>query len=69
MELFVTIIDNWKLLDSVSDSLDPIWLNYSFQRTEDAQMLIPCLYMWMARDPFLFLFQTQITIRISLKLF
>ena len=34
MELFVTI-DNWKLLTSVSDSLDPTWLNYDFQRTEE----------------------------------
>ena len=34
MELFVTIVDNWKLLTSVSSSLDPTRLNYYFQRTE-----------------------------------
>ena len=27
MELFVTIVDNWKLLTSVSSSLDPTRLN------------------------------------------
>ena len=35
MEPFVTIIDNWKLLTSVGSSLDPLWLNYDFQRTEE----------------------------------
>ena len=35
MEPFVTTFDNWKLLTSVASSLDPPWLNYDFQRTEE----------------------------------
>ena len=35
IELFVIIADNWKLLTSVSSSLDPPWLNYDIQRTEE----------------------------------
>ena len=35
MELFVTIICNWKLLTSVGSSLASPWLNYDFQRTEE----------------------------------
>ena len=35
IELFVIIVDSWKLLTSVSSSLDPPWLNYDFQRTEE----------------------------------
>ena len=35
MELFVLIVDKWKLLTSVSSSLDPTWLNYDFQRTQE----------------------------------
>ena len=34
MQLFVTIVENWKLLTSVSGSLDPTWLKYVFQRAE-----------------------------------
>ena len=33
--LFVIIADSWKLLTSISSSLDPPWLNYDFQRTEE----------------------------------
>ena len=77
MELSVTIADNWKLLTSVSSSLNPTWLNYDFQRNEMktvAKMLIPWRYMWMVRHPFSFLFQTRnqdqdfIEIRILMKL-
>ena len=32
-ELSVTIVDRWKLLISLSSSLDPPWLNYDIQRT------------------------------------
>ena len=35
MELFVTIVNSWKLLTCVASSLDPPWLNYDFQRTEE----------------------------------
>ena len=35
IELFVIIVDSWKLLTSVSSSLDPPWLNYDIQRTEE----------------------------------
>ena len=35
IELFVIIVDSWKLLTSVSSSLDPPWINYDFQRTEE----------------------------------
>ena len=35
MELFVTIVNSWKLLTSVASSLDPPWLTYDFQRTEE----------------------------------
>ena len=35
MELFVTIVDSWTLLTSVTSFLDPPLLNYDFQRTEE----------------------------------
>ena len=35
MEPFLTIIDSWKLLTSVVSSLDPSWLHYDSQRTEE----------------------------------
>ena len=35
IELFVTIVDSWKLLTSVLSSLDPPRLNYDFQITEE----------------------------------
>ena len=34
-ELLVIIVGSWKLLTSVSSSLDPPWLNYDIQRTEE----------------------------------
>ena len=34
MELFVTIVDSWKLLTSVTSILDSPLLNYDFQRTK-----------------------------------
>ena len=34
IELFVTIIDSWKLSISVSSSLNPPWIYYHIQRTE-----------------------------------
>ena len=33
--LFVIIVNSWKLLTSVSSSLDPPWLNYDIQITEE----------------------------------
>ena len=35
IEPFVTIIDSWKPLTSVANNLDPPWLNYDFERTEE----------------------------------
>ena len=35
MRLFVTIVDSWNLLTSVSSSLEPTWLNYDIQITEE----------------------------------
>ena len=35
IELFVIIVDSWKLLTPVSSSLDLPWLNYYIQRTEE----------------------------------
>ena len=35
MEPFATIFGNWKLLTSFAISLDPPWLNYDCQRTEE----------------------------------
>ena len=73
MKLFVTIVDSWKLLTSVSSSLDPPWLNYDFRRTEEGcskiNSLVAYVDMWMVGDPFSFLIQTQNVIMISMKLF
>ena len=35
IELFVIIVNSWKLLTSILSSLDPPWPNYDFQRTEE----------------------------------
>ena len=35
IEVFVIIVDSWKLLTSVSSNLDPPWLNYDIQGTEE----------------------------------
>ena len=47
MELFVTIFHSWRLLTSVASSLDPLWLYYDFQRTEEscsnANSLVVCV--------------------------
>ena len=34
-ELFLIIVDSWKLLTSASSSLDPPWQNYNIQRNEE----------------------------------
>ena len=70
MEPFVTIFDNWKLLTSAASSLDPPWLNYDFQRTEEGCSNVNSLGEYVDEgDPFLFLFQTQNLITIPVKLY
>ena len=56
MELFVTIIDSWKLLTSVSSSLDPPWLNYDFQKPEKGCANINSLAVYVDGERHLFVF-------------
>ena len=71
MELFVTIVDSWKLLISVVNSLDPPLLTYDFQRTEKDSSNVASLLVYVdGGRPFCsFLIQTQNVIKISMKLF
>ena len=71
MELFVTIVDSWKLLISVVNSLDPPLLTYDFQRTEKDSSNVPSLLVYEdGGRPFCsFLIQTQNVIKISMKVF
>ena len=71
MELFVTIVDSWKLLISVVNSLDPPLLTYDFQRTEKDSSNVASLLIYVdGGRPFCsFLIQTQNVIKISMKLF
>ena len=55
MKLFVTIVASWKLLTSVSSSLDPTWLNYDFQRTEEGCSNVNSLVVYVDGErPFFF---------------
>ena len=56
MELFVTIFVNWKLLTSAASSLDPQWLIYHFQRTEEGCLNMNSLVVCMDGGRPLFLF-------------
>ena len=47
IELFVIIVDSWKLLTSVSSSLDSPWLNYNFQRTEEGYSNVNSLVVYV----------------------
>ena len=54
IDLFVTIVDNWKLLTSVSSSLEPTWLNYDFLRTEECCSNVKTLVVYVDGEKPLF---------------
>ena len=56
MELFVTIISNWKLLTSFESSLDPSLLYYDSQRTEECCSNVNSLVVYVNRGRPLFAF-------------
>ena len=56
IELFVIIVDSWKLLTSVSSSLDPHWLNYNFQRTEEGCSNVNSVMVYVDGERPLFVF-------------
>ena len=57
IELFVTIVDSRKLLTSVGSSLNPLWLNYDFQKTEEGCSNVNSQVVYVdGEDPFWFLF-------------
>ena len=56
IELFVIIVDSWKLLTSVSSSLDPPWLNYDFQRTEEGCSNVNSVVVYVDGEKPLFVF-------------
>ena len=56
IELFVIIADNWKLLTSVSSSLDPPWLNYDIQRTEEGCSNVNSVVVYVDGERPLFVF-------------
>ena len=47
IELFVIIVDSWKLLTSVSSSPDSPWLNYNFQRTVEGYSNVNSLVVYV----------------------
>ena len=59
MELFVTRVDSSNLLISVTSNLDPLFLNYDFQITEEecsnAASVVVCVEV---ENTFPWLFQT-----------
>ena len=55
-ELFVIIVDSWKLLTSVSSSLDSPWLNYEFQRTEEDCSNVNSMVVYVDGERPLFVF-------------
>ena len=70
MEPFETIIDSWKLLTSVANSLDVPCLNYDFQRTEEGCSNVNSLVvLWMVGDPSSILLLTKNEITIPVKPF
>ena len=56
IELFVIIVDSWKLLTSVSSSLDPPWLNYDLQRTEEGCSNVNSVVVYVDGERPLFVF-------------
>ena len=56
MEPFLTIIDSCKLLTSVANSLDPLSLNYDFQRTEEGCSNVNSLVAFVDGGRALFVF-------------
>ena len=56
MEPIVTTFDNWKLLNSVVSGLDPPWLNYGFQRTEEGFSNVNSLVEYVDGGKLLFVF-------------
>ena len=55
-ELFVIIVGSWKLLTSVSSSLDPPWLNYDIQRTEEGCSNVNSVVVYVDGERPLFVF-------------
>ena len=56
IELFVIIVDSWKLLTSVSSSLDPTWLNNDIQRTEEDYSIVNFMVVFVDGERPLFVF-------------
>ena len=56
IELFVTIVDSSKLLTSVSNSPDPPWLNYGFQRTDEGHSNVNSVMVYVGDKRPLFVF-------------
>ena len=56
IELFVIIVDSWKLSTSVSSSLDPPWLNFDFQRTEEGCSNVNSVIVYVDGEKPLFAF-------------
>ena len=56
IELFVTIVDSGKLLTSVSSSLDPPWLNFDFQRTQEGCSNVNSVVVYVDGERPLFVF-------------
>ena len=56
IELFVIIVDSWKLLTSVSSSPDPPGLNCDFQRTEEGCSNVICVVVYVDGERPLFIF-------------
>ena len=56
MKLFVTMANSWKLLTSVSSSLDPSWLNFDFQRTEEGCSNVNSLVVYVNGERPIFVF-------------
>ena len=56
IELFVIIVDIWKLLTSVSSSLDPPWLKYDIQKTEEGCSNVNSVVVYVDGERPLFVF-------------
>ena len=56
IKLFIIIVDSWKLLTSVSSSLDPPWLNYDIQRTEEGCSNVNSVVVYVDGERPLFVF-------------
>ena len=54
--LFVIIVDSWKLSTSVSSSLNPPWLNYDIQRTEEGCSNVKSIVVYVDGERPLFVF-------------